>query len=135
MNLLESLSQPVEKSNPTTRSEFIEGELLALRLKWANIDGGWTEADKDEIEKAMKANPDVEFWKWFLAGLDWTPDVPGRLEKVYLLLRDEGLINAEQCSESIRKIPNLGYAIQMREGKSMGAWVKEHRDTNRRRGL
>lgn len=105
----------------------LSGELLKLRQQWERHDGGWDAFAAREVEAKMIEKPDVSYWKDFLAGLDWTPETPAKLVKLYDLLQADGLITAEQCEQSKKKALSFTHYQQVNEGRVLSAWLREHR--------
>ncbi len=120
MNLLENLDQLCEPE--------LSAELIALRNQWEKQDGGWITVVREEVNTEMLKNPDMAYWKAFIDGAAWSPDVPGRLDALYDLLVKEGLITQDAADTSKALKTKLSPAGQVREGKILSAWLREHRE-------
>jgi hypothetical protein len=120
------LDEVVDVVAPPTATG-LSGELLKLRQQWERHDGGWDAFAAREVESRMTEKPDVSYWKDFLAGLDWTPETPGKLVKLYDLLHADGLITAEQCAQSKEIALTFTRYSQVTEGRLLSAWLREHR--------
>jgi hypothetical protein len=127
MNLLESLDQLCEPDLPK--------ELIDLRNQWEKTDGGWIALEREDVNAEMLKNPDIAYWKDFLAGLAWTPEVLNKLDSLYDLLAKEGLITQDQAEESKRHKLKLSPTAQVREGKSLSAWLREEREFEQRKQI
>jgi hypothetical protein len=120
MNLLENLDQLCEPE--------LSSELIALRNQWEKQEGGWITAVREEVNAEMLKNPDMNHWKAFIDGAAWTADVPGKLDKLYDLLATEGLIDKDIANTSKALKTKLSPAGQVREGKTLSAWLRDHRE-------
>jgi hypothetical protein len=124
MNLLENLDQLCEPA--------LSAELIALRNQWEKQEGGWITVVREEVNAEMIKNPDISHWKAFIDGSAWTADVPGRLDSLYDLLVKEGMITQDVAKESKELKMKLSPAGQVREGKTLSAWLREHREDQAR---
>lgn len=123
-NLLDEVVNGVVAPPP---APGLSDELLKLRQQWERHDGGWDAFAAREVEARMSEQPDVSYWKDFLADLDWTPETPGKLVKLYDLLHADGLITAEQCAKSKAIALTFTRYAQVTEGRVLSAWLREHR--------
>lgn len=124
MNLLENLDQLCEPE--------LSAELIALRNQWEKQEGGWIAIVREEVNAEMLKNPDMSYWKAFIDGAAWSPDVPARLDALYDLLCKEGLITQDAANTSKAIKTKLSPAGQVREGKTLSAWLRDHRECQAR---
>lgn len=112
------------------RAGFSDG-LWALRLKWEAYDGGWTPEEKAVCMKAMLDMPSEPWWYDFLAGIDWTPDTPAKLNKMIDMVFDEGLIECEYRDYLHKNSIILGRASQVCLGRNLAKWLRETRSAHK----
>ena len=122
MNLLDE----IEKNK---RPSGFSDDLWALRLKWEDYDHGWTSEETRVCEQAMLSQPNVGWWREFLAGIDWTPDTPERLDKMIGMVFGEGLIDSEYRDYLKNSMPNFGRATQVCLGRNLAKWYRELKAT------
>lgn len=122
-----NLLDEIDASKPAPNPQGLSGELLDLRRRWEQNNGGWDENTTQEREAEMLKNPDVIVWSQFLAGLSWTKETPEKLSKLYELMRTEGAITQEHYGFLQKNKSNLSASEQVREGKIMSAWLRQHR--------